>query len=840
MGLAVPRDVSVVGCDNISLSEFACPSLTTIDVPRDRIGHLVSGALMPDGETSPLWGREIVIEPELIIRDSTGPPHRARAARRENDHAGGPGRRAVLLVILGTLVALPASAADYHVDCRAGGDARDGRSPGTRLAQPGEGQRHDLLARRLDPAATWDAVHGHPLAEGLRRAGKTDPPRRVRHGPASDRRRRRGRGGGQALRPAALAHRDDRGHGRQPVRHPHLRQPGDAPALPRPQRRRPRRRRRGEGEDVRPARRGRGRRRPDVRGRRHRRGDGLRHDPVGGHRRPRRRLGRQGPAGAARDDPQLDRARRLRRRDRPLPGRGRADREERGLAHRAPAGADHRHPQRHLDLALPPLHRASGPRASSSTRRAWTAASTTSTGATTTTSSSTTSATTRWATALPSSPPAGETTTNSVVRDNVCVNNGRSPKLARRQGDLFISTWEGGKLDGVRIHNNTFYWNPPIDAPAVQMDHADFTGTRPNVFQSNLIHSTVPSMIHSNDGLRFDRNLYWYAGSSRAEVELRRPRARGLLGVPPRQRPGRGGPLRRSEADGHDAPAARLSRDRRRRADGQSVRRRASGPLASARRRPAAAARPAQLRRRSWALVSHLAEDDASRAQVVFLQSALEQFGERGLVVAVGFHGGVLEPAGARLEPGSHPDVRPWPAPESTESRPRSSSRPDGTVVRRWEGFAPPADLGLTLRALLGPPAGSPAVELPRDPRRQKGMTCLFIVRRCCCSSSSRLHPPPPATTSSAPRATTAGPAPRRSPGGRWRRSTRPASSRATGSSWKGAAPSSARWSSGATTGAPPPGTSSSRPTVSAGRSSTAGTAARSPSTGAITSSCSA
>jgi DNA-binding LacI/PurR family transcriptional regulator len=78
MGLGVPQDVSVVGCDNISLSEFACPALTTINIPRERIGHLVSAALMPDGEVSPLWGREIVIEPELIIRDSTGPPPTAR------------------------------------------------------------------------------------------------------------------------------------------------------------------------------------------------------------------------------------------------------------------------------------------------------------------------------------------------------------------------------------------------------------------------------------------------------------------------------------------------------------------------------------------------------------------------------------------------------------------------------------------------------------------------------------------------------------------------------------------------------------------------------------------
>ena len=78
MGLGVPQNVSVVGCDNISLSEFACPALTTINIPRERIGHLVSAALMPAGDVSPLWGREIVIEPELIIRDSTGPAPTAR------------------------------------------------------------------------------------------------------------------------------------------------------------------------------------------------------------------------------------------------------------------------------------------------------------------------------------------------------------------------------------------------------------------------------------------------------------------------------------------------------------------------------------------------------------------------------------------------------------------------------------------------------------------------------------------------------------------------------------------------------------------------------------------
>jgi hypothetical protein len=94
-------------------------------------------------------------------------------------------------------------------------------------------------------------------------------------------------------------------------------------------------------------------------------------------------------------------------------------------------------------------------------------------------------------------------TTNSVIRGNLCIDNGRSPKLARRQGDLFISTWEGGSLDGVRIENNTFYWSPLIDVPAVMMDHADFQGWRPNIATGNRIFTAVSEAIHTSDALKF-------------------------------------------------------------------------------------------------------------------------------------------------------------------------------------------------------------------------------------------------------------------------------------------------------------------------------------------------
>lgn len=73
-GFAVPRDVSVTGYDNINLSQFTSPPLTTLNIPRERIGHLAFAALVPDhGEESAVGGREILIEPELVIRESTGP-----------------------------------------------------------------------------------------------------------------------------------------------------------------------------------------------------------------------------------------------------------------------------------------------------------------------------------------------------------------------------------------------------------------------------------------------------------------------------------------------------------------------------------------------------------------------------------------------------------------------------------------------------------------------------------------------------------------------------------------------------------------------------------------------
>jgi DNA-binding LacI/PurR family transcriptional regulator len=78
-GLSVPGDVSVTGFDNITIAEFCCPSLTTIHIPRAEIGRLVVEALTPDPSGKYLPARQISLDPELVVRESTGVARRTGA-----------------------------------------------------------------------------------------------------------------------------------------------------------------------------------------------------------------------------------------------------------------------------------------------------------------------------------------------------------------------------------------------------------------------------------------------------------------------------------------------------------------------------------------------------------------------------------------------------------------------------------------------------------------------------------------------------------------------------------------------------------------------------------------
>lgn len=72
-GLQVPRDISVVGFDDIPAAAFHYPSLTTVRQPLRRMGEIAVQTLVERIDEGREWQREISVQPELVIRESTGP-----------------------------------------------------------------------------------------------------------------------------------------------------------------------------------------------------------------------------------------------------------------------------------------------------------------------------------------------------------------------------------------------------------------------------------------------------------------------------------------------------------------------------------------------------------------------------------------------------------------------------------------------------------------------------------------------------------------------------------------------------------------------------------------------
>jgi DNA-binding LacI/PurR family transcriptional regulator len=70
-GLRVPQDISVVGFDDIQGAAFHYPSLTTVRQPLRRMGEIAAQTLLDRIEGQQHWPRQIAVEPELVIREST-------------------------------------------------------------------------------------------------------------------------------------------------------------------------------------------------------------------------------------------------------------------------------------------------------------------------------------------------------------------------------------------------------------------------------------------------------------------------------------------------------------------------------------------------------------------------------------------------------------------------------------------------------------------------------------------------------------------------------------------------------------------------------------------------
>lgn len=70
-GLDIPRDVAVVGFDDIALASYTSPPLTTVAQPRLEMGRLVAEMLVGRSRESRLQPERHVLEARLVVRESS-------------------------------------------------------------------------------------------------------------------------------------------------------------------------------------------------------------------------------------------------------------------------------------------------------------------------------------------------------------------------------------------------------------------------------------------------------------------------------------------------------------------------------------------------------------------------------------------------------------------------------------------------------------------------------------------------------------------------------------------------------------------------------------------------
>jgi hypothetical protein len=114
---------------------------------------------------------------------------------------------------------------------------------------------------------------------------------------------------------------------------------------------------------------------------------------------------------------------------------------------------------------------------------------------------------------------AGYVTSESVVRDNLCIDNGLSPRLAALQGAVYLHTWSGGVLRGLHIDHNTILWNSPVAAATALVNDATIDGA-PAAFTCNRIESSAQLFYRSNAQFAPAQNTYVYESAGDAKFTL--------------------------------------------------------------------------------------------------------------------------------------------------------------------------------------------------------------------------------------------------------------------------------------------------------------------------------
>jgi LacI family transcriptional regulator len=96
-GLRVPGDVSVIGFDDIKAAAFSNPRLTTIRQPLSNMGRIAAQCLLNRLHGTERFREEIMVEPELVVRESTQANERTdRSSRGKKSKPSRKARKTVI------------------------------------------------------------------------------------------------------------------------------------------------------------------------------------------------------------------------------------------------------------------------------------------------------------------------------------------------------------------------------------------------------------------------------------------------------------------------------------------------------------------------------------------------------------------------------------------------------------------------------------------------------------------------------------------------------------------------------------------------------------------------
>ncbi len=107
---------------------------------------------------------------------------------------------------------------------------------------------------------------------------------------------------------------------------------------------------------------------------------------------------------------------------------------------------------------------------------------------------------------------AGYVTSKSRVRNNLCIDNSVSPRMAATEGAIEIYTWNGGTLRDVEFRGNTILWNPRVPGTPPIVCNASVSGP-PIVFVNNTIESTSPLIYHIDRPFASAGNIFKLNGA---------------------------------------------------------------------------------------------------------------------------------------------------------------------------------------------------------------------------------------------------------------------------------------------------------------------------------------